>query len=108
MSKGFKRYNDRLCRDTMRVTPPEYNGQPVSWAEIARWISEEDGVPISGERVRALTDRLLSYILGQLLDDPEIRCWAEEQGIDISSGDVLKIRRGHYGHSNFRHRNKRD
>ena len=103
MREAPKRLNDRLCCDTMRVSPPDYNGEPVSWATIAKWISEEDGVPITGERVRQLTDRLLSYILGQLLDDPEVRCWAEEHGIDMSSNDVIKIRRGQHGHRNFRH-----
>ena len=101
MSGGFKRYNDRLCSDVSRVSPPEYRGVPVSWSRLAKWISEEDGVPITGERVRVLTDRLLSYILGQLLDDPEVRCWAEEHGIDLSSNDVIKIRRGQHGHNHI-------
>lgn len=98
MSKAVRRYKDRLHCDTMRVTPPEYTGEPVSYTRIAKWISEEDGVPISGERVRYLTDRLLSYILGQLLDDPHIRDWAEENGYNMTSGDVHKIRGQHNGH----------
>mgnify|MGYP003647228768 CR=1 FL=1 len=95
------RYLDRLQCDTMKVSPPVYRGEPVPWREIAEWISKEDGEPITPEQVRRLTRRLLSHIMHQLIDDPELRDWAFENGIDLEDGDAHRILGGKHGHPNI-------
>ena len=92
---------NRLQCDTGRKSPPKYEGVPVPWQDIADWIEAEDGIPISRQRVQALTNELLTKILRMLIDDPYIREYAEQLGVDFSTGDLRDIRGGRNGHANI-------
>lgn len=95
--------SNRLQRDIGRKSPPDLGPHPTSWQALADWISADDGVPISRQRVQYLTEKMLDRILKQLIEDPYIREWAEENGVDLSSGDLATIRGRNNGYSHIRH-----
>lgn len=54
-----------------------------TWSAIARHIGEVEGKRISRERVRMVGIKALQKLARELIEEPIIRDWAEEQGIEI-------------------------
>ena len=61
--------------------PLSYKGQPVSWKEIAEWLSEEEDCYVCDQTVRNNFNRLLGRLQDQLTEDPYIREWLLSRGL---------------------------
>ena len=77
-----------LKKDTNRRCPLKYEGSPVSWFEIADWISDEEGCPVHWQTVRNAFQTTLREIRDKLAEFPEIRDWLIENGLEQDRGSV--------------------
>ena len=77
-----------LKRETGRICPLKYEGEPVCWREIAEWISDEEGQRIPWQTVRnTFINTTVRQLKEKLESIPEVRDWLLERGIDPTKDD---------------------
>ena len=69
-----------LKKDGRMKCPLEYSGDPVSWPDIAEWLSDEDGIEYTAHIVKRRFEGLLVEIQRLLMRDSCIREWLRENG----------------------------
>lgn len=70
-----------LKRETGRKCPLRYEGEPVSWDAISKWLSDEEGCHVPIVTLRYAFNKTLDELKHRLTEYPEVRDWMEEHGI---------------------------
>ena len=72
-----------LQRGTGKPLDPNYDGsRQYTWTEIAKLLSEQEGINIRRQALRQHVDKLIIEMREKLLKDPHIQDWLIDNGLD--------------------------
>lgn len=87
---GYRKDSERswergtlLQKESKGECPLSYDGSPVPWKDIARWLADEEECYVCPQTVRNNFEHTLERMRKLLSEDPHVRDWMKENGISL-------------------------